>query len=802
MLQHYLLLSFRNFRRFKSSFLINLTGLSSGMVCALLIYLWVSDELAIDRIFNNDDRLYQVIKTYPNADGTVSTGEETPSPLAAALLEDMPEVEHSVATIGRDPGILTLGEKRMKARPQYVDKDFFEVLPYPVLQGDKKTMLKNKYSVVVSDKLALKLFNTTENLLGKTVAWEGENVELNGAYTIAGVFQSPPANATWQFDILFTHAVYYDAFRERFGLAYWGSNSAHTYVVLKPGTDVVQFNERIKDYSKAQYKTRHGTEGLEWEGRIFLQSYSSKYLHNIYDNGVPSGGRIEYVKLFSLIAVFILTIACINFMNLSTAQAARRMKEIGIKKAIGVARQTLLGQYLCEAICMALVSLVLAVGLVSLLLPVFNDITGKGLALHFSAGLVWSMVGIALVTGAFAGSYPAFYLSGFRPATVLKGKMNANTGESWVRKGLVVFQFGVALLLIVSVLVVYKQMEFIQKKNLGYNKDNIIVFTNEGQLRAHMDAFITEVKRIPGVVNASSMGGNFLGNNGGGGGIEWEGKQPGQGIEFDAVYADYGLIELMDLKMKEGRPFSRQSGSDSDNVIFNETAIAAMNLKDPVGKTVVMWGKKKQIIGIVKDFHYESLYEKVEPFFFRMAEEEGDNQEVLVKIKAGTEQATLEKIKQFYQTFNEGLPFTYRFMDDDYQKLYASEQRVARLSRHFAGIAMLISCLGLFGLAAYTAERRMKEIGIRKVLGSSVMGIVYLLSGEFAKIVAAAIVIALPLSYILLAQWLNSFAFRITLEPWYFLTASLLTILVAWLTVGALAMKAAKLNPATILRME
>ncbi|AYB29705.1 ABC transporter permease [Chryseolinea soli] len=802
MLHHYLLLSFRNFRRFKSSFLINLTGLSSGMVCALLIYLWVSDELAIDRIFNNDDRLYQVIKTYPNADGTVSTGEETPSPLAAALLDDMPEVEHSVATIARDPGILSVGEKRMKARPQYVDKDFFEVLPYPVLQGDRKAMLKDKYGVVISDKLAFKLFNTTENIVGKTVAWEGENVELNGAYTIAGVFQSPPENATWQFDILFTHAVYYDTFRERFGLAYWGSNSSHTYVVLKPGTDIVQFNEKIKDYSKAQYKARHGSEGLEWEGRIFLQSYSSKYLHNAYDNGVPSGGRIEYVKLFSIIAVFILAIACINFMNLSTAQAARRMKEIGIKKAIGVARQTLLYQYLCESICMALLSLVLAVGLVLLLLPVFNDITGKGLALHFTAGLVWTMVAVTLLTGVFAGSYPAFYLSGFRPATVLKGKLDASTGESWVRKGLVVFQFGIALLLIVSVLVVYKQMEFIQKKNLGYNKDNIIVFTNEGKLRAHMDAFITEVKRIPGVVNASSMGGNFLGNNGGGGGIDWEGKQPGQGIEFDAVYADYGLIELMDLKMKEGRAFSRQSGSDKDNVIFNETAIAAMNLKDPVGKTVVMWGKKKQIIGIVKDFHYESLYEKVKPFFFRMAEEEGDNQEVLVKIKAGTEPVTLEKIRQYYQSFNEGLPFTYRFMDDDYQKLYASEERVARLSRYFAGIAMLISCLGLFGLAAYTAERRMKEIGIRKVLGSSVAGIVYLLSGEFAKIVAAAILIALPLSYVLASQWLSSFAFRIALEPWYFLTAALLTLLVAWFTVGALAIKAAKLNPATILRME
>jgi len=802
MLYHYLLLAFRNFKRFKSSFLINLTGLSSGMACALLIYLWVNDELSIDRFFPNDDQLYQVMKTYPNADGTISTGEETPSPLAAVLADDMPEVERSVATIGRDAGIVSLGEKRMKASPQYVDKNFFEVLPYTVLKGDVNTMLREKYNVVISDKLALKLFDTFENAIGKTIGWEGENEELNGAYTVAGVFQSPPVNATWQFDILFTYAVYYDTFAERFGMNYWGSNTSHTFVVLKPGTDVAQFNNKIKDYSYAQYKARHGNDGLEWEGRIFLQQYATKYLHNAYDNGVPAGGRIEYVRLFSIIAMFILVIACINFMNLSTAQAARRMKEIGIKKAIGVARKTLLWQYLCEAVCMALVSLLLALGLVALLLPVFNDITGKTLALAFGAGLVWSMVAIAMFTGIFAGSYPAFYLSGFRPVAVLKGKLHASTGESWVRKGLVVFQFGMALVLIVSVLIVYKQMQFIQAKNLGYNKDNIVIFTNEGKLRHHMDAFLTEVKRLPGVVNASTMGGDFLGYNGGGGGIDWEGKQPGQGIEFDAIYADYGLIEMMDLKMKAGRTFSKQFSNERDAVIFNETAIAAMNLKDPVGKTVVMWGKKKQIIGIIKDFHYESLYQQVKPFFFRMPEEDFGNWNVLVKIKAGTEQETLSKLRQFYQTFNEGLPFTYRFMDDDYQRLYAAEQRVSQLSRGFAGIAIIISCLGLFGLAAYTAERRMKEIGIRKVMGSSVKGIVYLLSGEFARIVVIAIVLALPISYVLAVQWLSNFAFHITLQPWYFLAAAVLTLLMAWLTVGALAMKAAKINPAAILRAE
>ncbi|MBL0740772.1 ABC transporter permease [Chryseolinea lacunae] len=802
MLYHNLLLALRSFRRYKGSFIINLAGLASGFACAFLIYLWVADELSVDAFFENDSQLYQVMKTYPNADGTISTGEETPSLLAPLMVDDVPEVEAVVSTIGRSTGTLTLGDKHMKARPHYVGKDFFKVFSYDLLHGDRQKSLTEKYGIVITDVLALKLFNTTDDVVGKTLAWEGENPELKGAYTVTGIVKAPPANASFQFDVLFSYAVYYNTFTEKFGLASWYSNSSHTYALLKAGTDVDALNNRLKDYSVAKHKQLHGSEGLEWEGRVFLQQYSSKYLHGAYVNGMPSGGRIEYVRLFSIIAVFILVIACINFMNLSTAQASRRMKEIGIKKSIGVGRYGLVFQYLCESVVLSCLALVLALIVSVPLLSFFNDITGKHVTLDVNTGLVVFALGVAVATGILAGSYPAFYLSGFNTVAVLKGQLNSKGGESWIRKGLVVFQFSISIVLILSVLVVYKQIYFIQTKNLGYNRDNILLFTNEGKARNHMETFLAELKNIPGVVNTASMGGDLFGYHGGGGGVSWEGKQPDQGVEFGAIYADYNLLELLGLELVAGRTYSRDFKTDADAVIFNETAIATMNLKDPVGKTVVMWGHEKKIIGVVKDFHYESLYHRVEPFFFRMPDEPGECENILVKIKAGAERETVARIQKFYSTYNEGLPLEYRFMNDDFNKLYASEQRVASLSQYFAGIAILISCLGLFGLAVFTAERRVKEIGIRKILGASVAGIVYLLSGEFTKIVLTAIIIALPLSYMLAAQWLDSFAFRIELQWWYFAGAALLALVVAWLTVGTQALKAATANPSNSLRSE
>lgn len=389
------------------------------------------------------------------------------------------------------------------------------------------------------------------------------------------------------------------------------------------------------------------------------------------------------------------------------------------------------------------------------------------------------------------------YLSGFKPVAVLKGNIATSSGERWARKGLVIFQFTLSVIFIASVLVVYQQLAYVQTKNLGYDKDHVIYFESEGKVPKSMATFLAEVKKIPGVVNASSMAGSVqLGPSVG---IPWKGSGPDAIIQFRPLPANYDLIETLGIKMAVGRTFSRHFGADIDKIIFNETAIKAMGVKDPVGKVIDFNGRKIEILGVVKDFHFQSLHEAVKPLFITIDEQTGT---IVVKIKPGKEKATLHQLHQFYQAYNPGFTFDFRLLDADYQAQYAAEKQVSVLSRYFAGLAVLISCLGLFGLAAFTAERRRKEIGIRKVLGASERSIVYLLSSEFAKLTGKAIPIALPVSYFLIKHWLNNFAYRITLTPWYFVGAGLVTLLVAWLTVGTQAAKAARINPTDCLRDE
>lgn len=799
MLKHNLLLIFRNFKRNKSSFVINLIGLSTGLACALLIYLWVSDELSIDKFNEKDSQLFQVLRNVPNGDGSIDTHETTPVLLAQTMKEELPEVEYAVSVIPHwnETGILSAGDKHIRALPMWVSEDYFNVFSYRLIQGDKSSVFSDKNAVLLSDKLALKLFHTTTNMIGKTVEWD--QGRLSGIYTISGIFEAPPSNASDQFDLLFSSRLYIETYEPLYNLTDWGSNNPGTYVILRKGTNIRQFNDKIKDFISLKYKALYGTKELQWIGEMFLRHYSDQHLYDRYEDGVQAGGRIEYVRLFSMIAIFILIIACVNFMNLSTAKATGKLREIGVKKTIGAGRRMLILQYLEESMLISFLSLLTALLLVVLFLPQFNEITGKHLVLYFDTPFILSSIGLTLFTGIISGSYPAFYLSRFNPAVVMKGKLRHDINEFWVRKGLVIFQFTISVILIVSVMVVYKQIEFVHTKNLGYNKDHIIHFSNEGKLRQGLQTFLSEVRKIPGVVNASSMDGDLVGNHSGGSGISWEGQAPGQAIEFDGLDVDYDLIGTLNLELVEGRSFSRDFGSDSSKVIFNETAIAAMGIKDPIGKTVTLWGKEKQIIGVIKDFHFESLYKKVGPFFFRYSPNNGN---VLVKIKAGMEKEVIANLQKFYQQYNQGLPFEYNFLDNDYEKLYASEQRVNILSRYFAGFAILISCLGLFGLAAFTAERRTKEIGVRKVLGSSAAEIAGLLSGDFTKLVIIATGIALPAAYLISHRWLESFAYRIDLKWWYFAGAGLVTLLIAWLSVGMQTMKAALVNPAECLKEE
>jgi len=500
--------------------------------------------------------------------------------------------------------------------------------------------------------------------------------------------------------------------------------------------------------------------------------------------------------------LFILIIACINFMNLSTAKATRRIKEVGVQKVVGARRITLILQYLGESVLMSLLSLLLALALIIILLPAFNSITGKAISMVWSSSLVLSALGIALLTGLVAGSYPAFYISGFKPALILKGKVKAKAGELWVRKGLVVFQFCLSAFAIVTVLVVYRQIQYIQSKNLGYNRDHVIHF----ELPLEMDsaslsagaAFIEELNRLPGVMSAGSYYHNLTGDHGGIGGFQWPGKDPTLDIDFANLEVGNRFLETVGIKIKEGRNFSPDDRAQKE-IVFNESAIKAMGLKDPIGKTVKFWDRQREIVGIAEDFNFESLYQPVKPSFFQMYPIMPN---AAVRIKAGTEKQTIERIRQLYAGFSGGLVFDYKFLDEDYRALYESENRVAQLSKYFAGLAILISCLGLFGLAAFTAQRRQKEIGIRKVIGASVGSILALLSTGFLKLVLLAVLIAFPLAGWVMNEWLNNFAYHTQVNSIIFIIAGGSILLITLLTISLQSIKAALINPVKSLRSE
>ena len=784
MLRHNFLLTFRNFQRYKSTFLINLIGLSSGLACALLIFLWVQDELRVDKFHANDNRLYQVMEQREQGGETVFF-QTTSGLTAEALVEDMPEVAYATTVDNSVGGMLSAENESIEADGRLVGTDFFRLFSFELLRGDPSQVLLDKTSMVVSESLAKRLFGTTEEVMGKLVKLEDE------PYQVSGVFKDIPTKSTLQFD----YALSFEAYQNEHEWATdWSKTNPFTYVLLKPGADATLFNDKIRNFvkTKTNGEIRHRT--------LFAQLYSDVYLYGNYENGVQAGGRITYVRLFSVIAVFILLIACINFMNLSTAKASRRMKEVGIKKAAGASRMSLASQYLSESLAVAFLSLLLATVLVVLVLPQFNVIAGKQLSLAFDVNLILMAVSITFFTGLVAGSYPALYLSSFNPTEVLKNKLNRSVGEQWTRQGLVVLQFVLSVILITSVWVIYQQIAFVQNEYLGYNKDNVIYFERTGFEQGNLEAFLAEIEKVPGVLQASSIGHNMTEHNASTYRVQWESRDPNDKTEFEFVWVDYGTIELFDIKMKEGRTFSERFRTDTAKIIFNEAAIDYMGLTDPIGKVVELWGDDVEIIGVARNFHFESLHEQIKPLFFRLNPDR--TWYITAKIAAGKEQEAIAQLQQLEEKFYPNYPFYYWFLDQEYQALYAAEQRVSTLSRYFAGIAILISCLGLFGLAAFTAERRLKEIGIRKALGASDLSIVRLLSGDFTKMVLLAIVIALPVSYFLAARWLESFAFRIDLAWWYFAGAGLLALLIAWFTVGLQTVRAARVNPVECLRDE
>ena len=768
--------------------ILNLLGLSTGLACAFLIYLWVSDELHVDTFHRNNTHLYQVLANQKNADG-IRTITATNVLLARTLKQTMPEVEEAVSALPPSwfgKMTLSVGTNSTMATGTFTDPAFFTMFSWHLLQGDAGQVLTDKNSIVISKDLALRLFHTTNDVIGKTVDWQHEKT-----YAVSGIFEGTPANSSLQFDYVLPmeNFIGTHTYEKNWGM----SSDPGTFLLLKPGTDIDHFNAKIAGFMKTRYAASNET--------LITRPYARGYLYGRYENGVATGGKIEYVRLFSIIAIFILLIACINFMNLSTANASRKIKEVGIKKVIGAGRGILIGQYFAESMLMTALSMALALLIVRLALPGFNAITAKQLSLHVDGTLALIILAIGLVTGLVAGSYPALYLSGFKPVAIFKSSLKTSVSALLVRRGLVILQFSLSFIFIVGIIIVYRQVQYIQTKDLGYNKDNLLDFPSDGIAPPQAASLLAEMKTIPGVVNASGMDHGSVyefGNS-----VPYvDGKPTKDYLSINNFGVNYGMIETLGLKMASGRSFSKEVSADSAEIILNEAAVAAFGLKDPLGHTMeVFYGDgPRKIVGVVKDFHFQSLHENVKPMALRLTPSY-DNA-IVTRIKSGTEKETIAAIGLLYAKYHPGFPFEYRFLDDDFQAQYLAEKRISVLSRYFGGLAILISCLGLFGLVAFTAERRFKEIGIRKVLGATAGSIILLLSRDFLRLVGIAILLAFPLAWWAMDQWLQGFAYRIRVGSDIFLIAAASILLLTVATISFQSLKAALSNPVDRLRSE
>ncbi|MCE7992966.1 MAG: FtsX-like permease family protein [Roseivirga sp.] len=789
MLKHNLLISYRSFMRFKSTFFINLTGLASGLACTLLIYLWVMDEMKIDRFHEKGDRIYQVLQ-HNRWGSSVQTMTNTPRLLASSLKEEFPEVESSVS-LNDDwadtPGVVSFGETKFKAKDNQIDPDFFKIFSFQLLQGNPNNPIPDTKSVLISDQLAARLFEEGADVVGQTIHWD--QYDMSGNYLITGVFEAPPTHSSKQFELLFSEELLVERNSDYAG---WESNNDRTFLLLKEGTDIAAFNSKIENYLKTKNDGEKNT--------LSVQNFGDRYLYGTFVNAQQAGGRIVYVRLFSLVALFILIIACINFMNLTTAKASNRMKEIGVKKAIGAGRKTLASQYLSESLLLSFTGLLVALVITNLFLAQFNEITGKQLVFTLDPTLVIGALVITIITGLLSGSYPALYLSGLHPIAMLKGKLKQTFGDTWLRKGLVIFQFAISAVLITAVMVVSQQIDYIQSKNLGYNKDNLLRFDYVTTEDPGFRAFIQELKAIPGIVNAAGAVDDATGEHGGTSNVSWSGKEAGSRTYFEILNVGYDFLETMNIEMAAGRSYEtgRDIGGRS-KIIFNEAAIKAMGLKDPIGKTVQIQGEQSEVIGVVKDFHFQSMYKNIAPLYIQLGKE---LEYTLIRLRPENISETMAAIEEVYDAHLDGVPFDFTFIDADYDNMYRQEQSISALARYFAGIAIVISCLGLLGLTAFTAEKRSKEVGIRKVLGSGSWRIVYLLSSDFTRMILVALMIGLPISYFVAKEWIQNFAYGIDLGISQFLFVAILTIGIAWLAVGLQTMKAANANPVDALRSE
>ena len=790
MLLNYFKTAWRNLVRNKFHSFINIAGLSLGITASLLILLWVQNELSIDAFHKNGSRLYKVYEREYYRTG-IDGNYDTPGLLAEELKRTIPEIEDAIMLQEEnDPAALQAGGKILKVDGTGAGAGLFRMFSYPLLEGNPSTALSSAVSMAISKKTANQFFGSPHNAMGKTIRFNDKK-----DFTVTAIFDDLPANASRSFDYL----ISWEALQQQSPWARsWQTSGPLTYVLLRPDAKPEWVDKKITHFLDKYNKPRSDAYHVEYG----LQKFDQVYLHSQFKNGQVSGGRIEYVRLFSIVSIFILLIACINFMNLTTARSVKRAREIGVRKTLGALRSVLIKQFIGESLLLTILSVLGALLLMVILLPLFNAVTQRQIELPFGQPLFWlKLLAITIITGFIAGSYPALFLSSFNPVKVLKGTVKLTSGAIGLRKGLVVFQFVLSMVLIIGTIVVSRQVDFIQKANLGYDRENLLYIPIEGELATRYATLKEEALNMPGIQAVSRVSDNPTNLDEQTNEVNWDGRDPGTMISFEVPWVGYDFVRTMKLRMAEGRDFSRDYPTDSNAYVINETAARAIGYAHPVGRSLTMNGRKAKIIGVLKDFHFRSLHEPIRPMIIGVGEK-GDYGEVLIRTQPDKTKEALASIATLCRRLNPKFPFTYIFSDEEYGKLYRSEQVVSKLSDAFAFLAIFISCLGLLGLVMFTAEQRTREIGIRKVLGASVGGIVQLLTTEFLKLVFLSILIASPLAWWAMSVWLNDYAYKISISWWMFAFAGVLAILIAVLTISFQAIKAALANPVKSLRSE
>ncbi|MBS1660507.1 MAG: ABC transporter permease [Bacteroidetes bacterium] len=790
MFKNYLHIALRNLWKSKSHSAINLVGLALGIACSLLILLWVQDERSVDAFHKNSDRLFYVYEKNYIA-GKLQTWYWTQGPLAEELKKEIPEVEGATAISWAGKEVFRVGDKVLKENGYSAGADFFTMFSHQLLEGSAKNALSTPNSLAISRKMAKDFFGSPADAIGKTILFDNKK-----NFTVSAVFEDMTRVAD-RTDFIMSWSAYVE--NDNGWAKEWPSVDPRTVILLRPGANAAAAEQKM-----AHMLDKFGTEQKDIKTVLALQPFKDYYLRSEFKDGVPTTGKIEYVRLFGIVALFILLIACINFMNLTTARSVKRAKEIGVRKVMGAVRGLLIRQFIGEAILMAFFSVLLALLIVTTTLPAFNQLTDKQISLPVGDGSFWaSIVGITLLTGLLSGSYPAFFLSSFSPIRVLKAALPSGTrGDARFRQGLVVFQFVLSIVLILSTMLVSRQVNYLQTAKLGYDRENLLYIPLEGELAKKLDVFAAEVKRLPGVQQLSFVSsGNPTYMNDGTLSLGWTGKDPSEHIRFIHEMIGPDFMKTMKLQMVAGRDFQQDFATDTLGCILNETAVALMGYqKDPIGKIVEQGSWKTHIIGVVKDFHFQSLHEKIMPLILNMSKRNFST--AIVRTQPGQTTAALGGLEKLCRGMNPAYPFSYRFSDQDYARMYDGEQVIGRLSVIFAGLAISISCLGLLGLSMFTAEQRTREIGIRKVLGAGIPSLFALLSRNFLGLVGLAFLIAAPLGWWAMNNWLQGYAYRTDIPWWMFFAAGTLAVAIALVTVFWQTIRAARANPVRSLRAE